>query len=144
MKTFWHFFSFILIFQLTAFSASGQYSIWEVGLSPKEGTIWSENCQVPAVLHLGDTLTIQGDFDGIRSNTRLIIAGQLVNPSYETRLEAQFLLPPIAQGQRAFSLTDGWLNFEGNIQLIGRNAQISYSSLEKPGEIALESAEQKK
>jgi hypothetical protein len=68
----------------------------------------------------------------------------LVNPSHETRLEAQFLLPPIAQGQRAFSLTDGWLNFEGNIQLIGRNDQISYSSLEKPGEIALESAEQKK
>jgi hypothetical protein len=93
MKTLLNYFSVILIFQLIAFSAYGQYSLSDVGVSLKEDMIWSDNCKMPAIYQSGDTLSIQGHFDGIRSNTRLIIEGQLINPSHETLCNPVHLTP---------------------------------------------------
>jgi hypothetical protein len=53
MKTLLHYFSVILIFQLIAFSAYGQYSLSDVGVSLKEDMIWSDNCKMPAFINPG-------------------------------------------------------------------------------------------
>lgn len=80
--------------------------------------ILSEECQAPSIHELSDTLQINGDFDGVTDNTRLVIGGQLVYPVWETRTYARFILEKISPGEQSFELSDQRLFYQGDIRLI--------------------------
>lgn len=134
METKWNYsltLLFLLFFTLSGFSQS---FLSEIGLEPKEGSIWVEECKVPAIHQLSDTLAIKGNFDGISGNTRLIIDGQLLVPVWENREKAMFLVRHLSPGKQSFSITDQRLSAEGSLQLIQINQYFSHTDLKK-GEV---------
>jgi len=91
----------------------------------------SENCEIPAVHDLFDTLHIRGDFDGRTDNTRLLLDGHLFQPLAETRTEAHFLLQEIDVGPHEYQLSDQRVSCSGQLRLIRIHTGISDTRLRR-------------
>lgn len=135
MKTKWNYSLTTLFLSFLMLSGFSQSFLPELGLEPKEGTIWTEKCEVPAIHDISDTLVLRGNFDGIFDNTRLIIDGQLLSPVWENRERALFLVHNVAPGKQKFTLADRRLYAEGNLQLIKVSHYFSHTGLKK-GDVA--------
>ncbi len=125
------------LFALCTLTVFGQSVLSEVGTELKEGAIWTENCQAPAIYHLSDTLAINGNFDGVTENTRFVIDGQLFVPVWETRDEALFVLNSVTPGKQAFEIQDSRLSAKGDFQVIQVNHYLSKSKLKKGEDVSV-------